>query len=212
MELDHVLCMVGPEEDWADRLTAAGWVLDAGSAHPGQGTRNRRLVLHENYLELLWIEDWQAARDHPLRLDRRADWRRTGASPFGFGLRGRLPDDQRHDYWLLGGLPMPVWVHRDDERAPDRPLVFVLDVAAAPAGLSGRGRSGRPAVVGDRARLRAVRHFGPAPAPLPPFGGPTVDWRAGTHRLQLVVDRGRPTAVADLLLLEAPAGLGSVIA
>ena len=68
MELDHVLCMVGPEEDWADRLTEAGWVLDAGSAHPGQGTRNRRLVLHASYLELLWVERLHSVRQSFIRI------------------------------------------------------------------------------------------------------------------------------------------------
>ena len=43
MELDHVFCMVTSDDDWAARLAAAGWRLDAGSTHRGHGTRNRRL-------------------------------------------------------------------------------------------------------------------------------------------------------------------------
>ena len=57
MELDHVFCLVDPDDDWAARLGGAGWLLDAGSFHAGQGTRNRRLRWAGCYLELLWVHD-----------------------------------------------------------------------------------------------------------------------------------------------------------
>jgi hypothetical protein len=200
LELDHVICMVDPHEDWAGRLESDGWPLDAGTTHPGQGTRNRRLLLREQFLELLWVEDEEEARRNSLRLDRRTDWRRTGASPFGFGLRGRLPDHLRRDYWLLGGLPMQVWVHRDNEEAPDRPLVFVLDVTpAASSALRGRDRVGRPAAPPGTAGLVAVRHTGPAPARLPDFSGPAVEPGSGEHRLELIVDQGTSITITDVL-------------
>ena len=72
VQLDHVFCMVDPDADWAARLTAAGWRLDAGSTHAGQGTRNRRLRWADCYLELLWVHDAAEARHNALRLDRRA--------------------------------------------------------------------------------------------------------------------------------------------
>lgn len=203
LELDHVVCMVDPTEDWAERLGSGGWPLDVGTSHSGQGTHNRRLILREQFLELLWVEDEQEASRNPLRLDRRADWRRTGASPFGFGLRGQLPERLRHDYWLLEGLPMQVWVHRDNEVAPDRPLVFVLDVTpTAPSVLQGRDRAGRPAVPPSAAGLLAVRHTGPAVARLPDFSGPPVEPSSGNHRLELIVDRGTPTTITDLLAVD----------
>jgi hypothetical protein len=31
VELDHVFCMVDPDDDGAARLAAAGWRLDAGA-------------------------------------------------------------------------------------------------------------------------------------------------------------------------------------
>src|SRR4051795_11594990 len=98
LELDHVFCMVPPAGDWARQLSERGWVLDAGTRHEAQGTRNRRLVWAGQYLELVWIEDPAAARANPLRLDRRAEWAATGASPFGVGLRGRLTAEQRADF------------------------------------------------------------------------------------------------------------------
>jgi len=207
LELDHVLCMADPHGDWADRLESAGWPLDAGTAHSGQGTHNRRMILREQFLELLWVENDEEARRNPLRLDRRADWRRTGASPFGFGLRGRLPEPLRRDYWLLEGLPMPVWVHRDNEEAPHRPLIFVLDVTpTSSAGLRGRDRAGRPAVPASTAGLVAVRHTGPAPARLLDFSGPTVGPGSGEHRLQLIVDQGTPITVTDLIAIDVRPG------
>jgi Glyoxalase-like domain len=204
LELDHVFCLVPPAGDWAARLTAAGWPLDAGTAHAGQGSRNRRLIWSAHYLELLWIEDDDAARSNPLRLDRRADWMRTGASPFGFGLRGRLPDPLRGDYWRLDGLPMQVWVHRDSDRAPQRPLVFVLDLSTLPdPRAGGRTAGGHPARAANPGGLRSIGHAGPEPAALPPFAGPPVVFTAGPHRLTLSVDAGTALAVTDLLALAA---------
>ncbi|MGY1736988.1 VOC family protein [Geodermatophilus sp. SYSU D00684] len=191
LELDHVLCMASPEEAWAERLTAAGWQLDAGTVHPGQGTRNRRLLLAGHYLELVWVEDRAEARGNPLRLDRRADWPTTGASPFGIGLRGRLAPEQEPAYWQYAELGFPIWVHRDDERHPERPLVFVLDLP-----------SRRPAAdAAPASALQCVHHTGPAAAAVPRYAGPRVVHRPGRHRLELVVDAGRPVEVTDLLAL-----------
>jgi hypothetical protein len=189
LELDHVMCLVPPDGNAPARLEAAGWRLDAGTVHAGQGTRNRRLPWSGQYLELLWIADLDEAQRAPLRLDRRADRARSGASPFGFGFRGSLPPALRDDYWRYDGLPMPVWVHRDDERAPERPLVFVLDFSGLERSLTGRDRGGKPAEPAA-GRLRAVRHTGPQPAPLPPYDGPVIESAPGPHRLELTVDGG----------------------
>ena len=113
LALDHVFCVVDDPDQVVGRIERAGWVLDAGSEHAGQGTRNRRLVWHEQYLELVWVADALEARTNPLRLDRRGDWLNTGASPFGFGLRGQLPDRCRGDYWLYEELGPRIWVHHD---------------------------------------------------------------------------------------------------
>jgi Glyoxalase-like domain len=187
MELDHVFCMVKSEDDWAARLAAAGWRLDAGSTHAGQGTRNRRLRWADRYLELLWVHDAAEARHNALRLDRRAA---GSASPFGIGLRGRLSDAERVDYWRYDGLPMTVWVHRDNEEAPERPFVFVLDLDEH-----------RPPTVANPGALQVLRHTGPAPARLPGYHGPRVEYTPGSHRLELVLDSGSPLAVSAELSL-----------
>jgi Glyoxalase-like domain len=202
LELDHVFCLVPPPGDWATRLTASGWALDAGTAHPRQGSRNRRISWAEQYLELLWIDDADSARNHPLRLDLRADWARTGASPFGFGLRGRLPDELRPAYRPLDGLPLEVWVHRDSQDDRRKPLVFVLDLSTLPPDRSGgRTSTGRPAAPANQGHLRAVTHTGPAPAPLPRHTGPPVTHAPGPHRLELTADGGTAISVAELVAL-----------
>jgi len=188
LQLDHVLCMVDPEDDWEQRLEAGRWTLDAGTSHPGQGTRNRRLVWAQQYLELVWIEDRADARTNPLRLDRRADWARTGASPFGFGLRGQPRPEQRAAFWLYTDLGFRIWVHRDNEHRPDRPLVFVLDLP--PRSVTGHAES-----------LLRIDQHGPAPADVPAYAGPRVLHRPGPHRLELFVDAGHPVDVAGHLAI-----------
>lgn len=100
LELDHVLCMVSDPCEAARRLEDDGWVLDAGRAHRGQGTRNRRLAWPEQFFELLWVTDAAEARGNPLRLDRRADWTTTGASPLGLAFRGSIDPVDSDNFWL----------------------------------------------------------------------------------------------------------------
>jgi hypothetical protein len=199
LQLDHVFCFVPPDGDWAGRLTAAGWALDAGTVHEGQGSRNRRLAFAGQFLELVWLHDPEVARNNPLRLDRRAEWVASGASPFGFGLRGRLPPGEQEQFWSYDLLGLRIWVHRDNERAPERPMVFVLELDPAELERTRSRVAATPHLVG-------VRHTGPAPAPLPPFDGPPVDHAAGAHHVALVVDRGAEMQVTERLSIVTMAG------
>ncbi len=202
--LDHVFCLVAPEDDWAGRCAAAGWKLDDGSVHAGQGTRNRRLRWAGFFLELLWVHDVDEARHNALRLDRRADWARTGASPFGIGLRGRPAEADLPDYWRYDGLPMPVWVHRDNEEAPQRPFVFAIEPSEELRRSASAG-----AVVNPGTPLQ-LHHRGPARARLPSYSGASLHYSAGPHRLELVLDRGEPVAVTPELVLTSGAWPPSV--
>lgn len=79
----------------------------------------------ERYLELVWLSSRADAEANPLRLDRRADWRTTGACPFGIGLRGELTDrDAFWPYQLPDAPGVTIWIHRLDEA---QPLVFVFE-------------------------------------------------------------------------------------
>jgi len=208
LELDHVFCVVGDLNEVASRVENAGWILDSGSAHSGQGTRNRRLVWPERYLELVGITDRREARANRMRMDQRPDWASTGASPFGFGLRGELAAADRDDYWLYEDLGIPIWVHRDNEQAPDRPLVFVLEMDKAH--LVERRARLRAADRGRRHRgsLEAIHVQANAPARFPIYAGPRVTQAPGTPQLELVAGPGPAQSMNDILTihgLSAPA-------
>jgi Glyoxalase-like domain len=89
LELDHVFSFVTDRGKAARRLEGDGWVLDPGQAHRGKRTRNRRLAWPEQFFELLWVCESAEARANTLRLDRRADWTTTGATPFGLASEAR---------------------------------------------------------------------------------------------------------------------------
>ncbi|HEU0029004.1 MAG TPA: VOC family protein [Kofleriaceae bacterium] len=195
LELDHVLCFVEPGGDWAARATAAGWTLGDGRVHEGQGTRNRTLAFAARYLELIWVYDRGDAARNPVRLDRRAEWRTTGASPFGFGLRGQLPDELRDAFWAYQPPYSPgftIWIHGDNERAPERPLVFVMEIALDQMASMRQRTQGRLA-------LREVRLFGPhAPPPVPGLG--VHHEPRAAPRLELVVGE-RPVELTELVAI-----------
>lgn len=133
LEIDHIFCFVDPGADWAARAHDAGWVLDEGIEHAGQGTRNRRLWFPELYLEFIWLSSRAAAENNPVRLDRRADWRTTGACPFGIGLRGQLDEDLRSEFWAYRppyARETCIWIHRSNENEVCAPLVFVIEMPA----------------------------------------------------------------------------------
>jgi Glyoxalase-like domain len=191
LELDHVFCFVTDPREAARRLEDDGWVLDPGQAHRGQGTRNRRLAWPEQYFELLWVSDPAEARANVLRLDRRADWTTTGASPFGLAFRGQLESAHSDEFWLYDALGPRIWIHRDNERFPERPLVFVLE-AGDDEMEQRRPRVRMPEAVAHRrpGELHEVRVRGPSAPSLPPFSGPQILYERGAHLLELVVDDG----------------------
>jgi catechol 2,3-dioxygenase-like lactoylglutathione lyase family enzyme len=203
LEFDHVFCMVADPARAARRLEDDGWVLDAGQAHRGQGTRNRRLAWPEHFFELVWVTDQAEARANPLRLDRRADWTTTGASPIGLGFRGQVDAAHSDEFWLYDALGPRIWIHRDNERAPERPLVFVLQAAEREmeqrrpqAWMAGAVAHRRP---GD---LREIRVRGPSAPSLPSFSGPPIVYVPGGHLLELVVgDQGASRLVNDGLII-----------
>jgi len=203
LELDHVFCIVTDPVEAVRRLEDDGWALDAGQAHRGQGTRNRRLVWREQFFELVWVTDAAEARANPVRIDRRAEWTTTGASPFGLAFRGQIDPAHLAEFWLYDVLGPRIWIHRDNERLPQRPLVFVLE-AAAEEMEQRRARVARSGAVtrGRRGDLREIRVRGPSPPCLPPFAGPPVVCLEGSHLLELVVgDERRVRTISDGLAI-----------
>lgn len=85
VELDHVIAFVaGPE---AVAPLFLGFVLDRGTRHAGQGTRNRRVLVARSYVEVVWIDNPDDERRSGLGFAPRCG---PGAPcPFGVVLRGR---------------------------------------------------------------------------------------------------------------------------
>lgn len=130
VELDHVFVMVRPGAPEAAALARAGLCESFRRDHPGQGTTNLCYCFDNAYLELLWLNNPAEALAPPaacLQLAARADWQRTGASPFGIALRA-APDAalpfESWDYaapFLPAGVTIPVAAASDD---PRQPLLF----------------------------------------------------------------------------------------
>ncbi len=151
LEVDHFFCFVSQEGEWLAAIERAGLLLDEGTEHAGQGTRNRRLPFSQQFLELIWLSSRSDAERNPLRLERRADWRRTGASPLGIGLRGILPLSERPNFWSYEPPYAPgfqLLIHRDNAEHPERPLLFVVEAEGdALERMRTRMRNLNPAVI-----------------------------------------------------------------
>jgi hypothetical protein len=136
LQLDHLFVCVEPEPAEAETLRKLGFTVEFRREHPGQGTRNQLLLFAEHYLELLWLADRAEAEGNMVRLDRRVDWRKTGASPFGIAMRG--PKDSAPEVpWTLyelEGFPVNLWIDKRTLDDPRLPLVFVFDQPEAVAG------------------------------------------------------------------------------
>jgi len=205
LELDHILCMVDDLDRIAARLERDGWPMDAGTTHPGEGTRNRRLLWPEQHLELLSVVNHEEARSSALRLDRRAGWRLTGASPFGLGFRGALTGLCQDDFWLHEEDAARIWIHRDNQLAPERPLVFVIE-AAGEALERRRPRASHREMMAawDGPALHGVNISGPQTCKLPPYRGPLVTQTRGPHHLELVSGTdSRALEISPVLTLRA---------
>jgi hypothetical protein len=203
LELDHVFCMVTAPGRAAERLEDDGWVLDAGQAHRGQGTRNRRLAWRERFFELLWVTDAAEARANPLRLDRRADWANTGASPIGLAFRGQVEPGHSDQFWLYDALGPRIWIHCDNESFPQRPLVLVLEAGEEQMELRRRRASVSEAARHRcRGELHEVRVRGPSAPSVPSFTGPPIVYEPGPHALELVVgSKGSVHTLSDGLTI-----------
>jgi hypothetical protein len=124
LRIDHVFCLVEPGFPEEEKLRAAGFTVDFGREHAGQGTKNRLVMFDNACLELIWVSDQAEAERNVLRLDRRA----SGPCPFGIGLQGPIDDELRRDMWMyeLPGLPGGLWIYEPSTRI-DGPLVFVIE-------------------------------------------------------------------------------------
>ncbi|HST23622.1 MAG TPA: VOC family protein, partial [Blastocatellia bacterium] len=91
LELDHILIWVTKGAPEIKALEDIGLqAFGETTHHIGQGTASKVFVFENAYLELIWVDDEQAATKNAARtginMKTRAQWKQTGASPFGIGL------------------------------------------------------------------------------------------------------------------------------
>lgn len=168
--VDHVFVFCGRQAPEQQRLVAAGLRPGLRREHGGQGTANVCFGFRDAYLELLWLDDEQAARDplvKPLGLHERARWRETGASPFGVCLRPTAPG---------GRPPFPSWPYTPRYLPPGltidmacnsgvigEPMLFAVDRPfvpfAVPHALAGRHLAEVVLTVPDLAPVSSLREL-----------------------------------------------------
>lgn len=93
-QLCHVFVFVDDRAAALAALERCGLTESFRRSHAGQGTANICACFDNAYLELLWPEDQGELASVSVartRLAERSRWHDTGASPFGLGLRGRIP-------------------------------------------------------------------------------------------------------------------------
>ena len=128
LELDHVFVWVTKGAPEAQALQQAGLQLQPDThPHTGQGTASKIFIFENVYLELIWIEDEQAATKNAARsgidMLRRSRWKQTGASPFGVGLHRKSAES--------GELPFPVRLYWAEWMKPDTTIEFAQTVSNA---------------------------------------------------------------------------------
>lgn len=134
--LDHLFCFCDPDlSTETENVTRTGFTLHPGNRHPGQGTANRAILFKENYLEFIFMDSLHDAQKNPLRMDKRADWRNTGASPFGICLRGEISEKESTEFWAYRPPYWPdgvIYIHKSNEDEPEQPFIFVIPSSVRP--------------------------------------------------------------------------------
>lgn len=123
LALDHLFICVAEGAPEAEALREFGLSEGSGNVHSGQGTRNRRFFFHNATLELLWVDDPQAAQRAPASrtgLWERWSGRGRGVSPFGVALR---PAVAGQPAWSFPSRPY---------RPPYLPGEAAIEIAEAP--------------------------------------------------------------------------------
>ncbi|PKR90082.1 hypothetical protein CXZ10_01440 [Pleomorphomonas diazotrophica] len=201
LELDHVFVFVDeaetkPKGGLVERLSALGLEPSFMRRHMGQGTANLCYALDNAYLELLHVVDEDELKASPLGragFAERANWRKTGASPFGISCRGALPGES----WTYRnpdfppGVSIAISVESDD---PAMPFVFSSPGKAQPSEWTD-GRAGRQQTAAGFTRLTIERLTLPR---LPAAGGALDAFhRAGLIK-ELDIAEGEPELLIGL--------------
>ncbi len=137
VEVDHIYVVTRPGAPEAALLRAAGFRLfDQPTYHVGNGSSSVSVIFENAYLELLYadstVSDSASSPADRVHWRRVFDWRASGASPLGVGLRrlvggpdslpfptARMPEQP----WMRPGTDMRLVTTAADSLAPS---VFVV--------------------------------------------------------------------------------------
>ncbi|WP_317205894.1 VOC family protein [Janthinobacterium sp.] len=123
MEIDHIFIRVKRGAPEAKALRQFGLTEGSPNTHTGQGTANRRFFFDNAFIELLWLEDAEAASSELTRPTLLLERLTPGAdevSPFGVCFRPSAQEAK--------SAPFPSWQYRPVYLPPG----LAVDVASAP--------------------------------------------------------------------------------
>jgi len=94
LEIDHILLYLTDGQLGASVLEELGFTVSAHTiGNANQGTASKLIFFENAYIELIWIEDEDAAEQYGTQTGadilNRTRWQQTRASPFGISLRHR---------------------------------------------------------------------------------------------------------------------------
>ena len=132
IKLDHLFIYAPAQSSEAEvisELEAAGFYVATSRHEFSDGVISRYVFFYNGYLEVLWYDGGKETDDNTRR---QAGWERTGASPFGVGLRRRegTPEDlpfptRRYTAeWMEPGTALQLLGTEADTLAPE---LFVLN-------------------------------------------------------------------------------------
>jgi hypothetical protein len=183
LALDHVWVAVG-RGGATERamLEAAGFRFSPTiNRHDGQGTASSTIDFENGHIELIWADPDVPASESGdevrQRFAARADWRRSGQSPFGIGFRrtAATPATWPFETWSVGSAWMGEGRQLEilSPRGAPTVTLFVpptpVDVEANRAAIAAGGPGAERFVHSNGTRrLTGVKVSAPTPAGLPP--------------------------------------------
>lgn len=138
LKIDHLLICVDAPEKTAQILTDFGLIEGEPNSHFGQGTSNRRFYFNNIYLELLYLDDLEAAQSpltKPTKIYQRFFPKTSKCSPFGVCFyaddiadKNCAFDINKFNIWDYRPKYLPSPLKMDIFEAPiSEPLYFFLD-------------------------------------------------------------------------------------
>jgi len=219
LEVDHLMIHVGLGAPERAALEAAGFRIAPGvNQHGGQGSASITVEFADSFLELTWrdpnVPVSPGLEPVAARFQKQGEWRTSGWSPLGIGLRRRgaapdsfpVPTKRVRSEWMEAGDYI-------DILAPGDTLGPRLWVVSPSMGADGRAASARErerlatpenfAHPNGARRITGVRVFLPArsltPAARMVAGHSPVEFRAAAEwRIEVTLDGGTRHLTRDL--------------